>query len=410
MNGLILSEQQKNSRAVFHPSRIIPLIILTILALFGTSCTRAEAFAVEVIVTPEGAGTATVTPNPVNAGETVTVTCSPAVGYKVASAQFLYLTGPTSYHDGEITIDNNTGTFVFGSDAQGYLTVSVTFAQNPAYLAGGETAESPVAITDNTILGLRGGYYAVNSDITFDHTITLLGDVTLTIAEGATMSVKPEINGNNYAGSLTVSGDGALNVKHPDGGRSYALNSVNSYTQTGATVSIDNTGWYGMLCKNVKISGGTLTTSGFTYGMSISDNTDIMSGVVTAKTTGGDRADSDMRSGGSFNISGGQVTANIKGIERYGNPIVIGYTESTDSITAIFLSNVTVMDNCMFTDGTNDYSGGLNTSDVNGKTLTPKICTVTIEGDNNNITADTTSTLYGRTVTLNYTGEVPAGL
>ena len=398
MKGLIRSEQQKNSRAVFNPSRIIPLIILTILALFGTSCTRAEANT--IVVNAAEHGTATVDRGDANAGTIVTLTCVPEAGYKVASAKYSY-TGRSNNAALERTINMNGNRGVFEAPDfkdNTYVTITVTFETYTA-LAGGDTADSPAEITDNTIVGLSGGYYAVKSDISFDHDIILSGDVTLTIAKGATMIVNGIINGNNYRGSLTVSGDGALTVESEQTGivegeyfgtvgtlRYGAIDCVESYTQTGATVSIDNAGYYGMFCNNIIISGGTLTTEGSSVGIYVEYNIDIIGGVVTAKSENQDSditEDSDITASRSFNISGGQFTANTNGISKYmyynEDPIYIGYTESTDFITAKFLSSVTVKDNCMFTDGTNDYSGGLNTSDVNGKTLTPKICTVTIE-------------------------------
>ena len=93
-----------------------------------------------------------------------------------------------------------------------------------------------MALTDAAVTDLAGGWYKVESDITFDHTLNLLGDTHLTIASGATMTVTPTTGtGIDSDYTLTVGGAGALSVT-ASGSYPIAVR-VGSYVQTGATVT-----------------------------------------------------------------------------------------------------------------------------------------------------------------------------
>ena len=111
-----------------------------------------------------------------------------------------------------IIISNNAGTLKIPDDIKDDtgVTVNITFA--PA-LFGGSDEASAKALTDATVTDLAGGYYKVEDDITFDHTLNIHGDTYLTIAGGKTMSVSASsgygIN-SNYA--LNIIGEGTLNV------------------------------------------------------------------------------------------------------------------------------------------------------------------------------------------------------
>jgi len=126
-----------------------------------------------------------------------------------------------------------------------------------------------VALTDATVTDLGGGWYKVENDITFDHTLNLLADTYLTIAEGKTMTVNTASGkaiDSEY--TLNVSGAGALNITTA-GAYTIAVR-VGSYVQTGATVTAS--GYIGIRCidnfkgfnvtNDFTFSGGQLTATG----------------------------------------------------------------------------------------------------------------------------------------------------
>ena len=143
------------------------------------------------------------------------------------------------------------------------------FRSFAAALVGGADEASAVALTDATVTDLAGGWYKVESDITFDHTLNLLGDAHLTIADGATMTVSSATaKGIDSDYTLTIDGAGALSVT-ASGSYPIAVR-VGSYVQTGATVTAN--GYIGIRCmdnfdefnvtNDFTFSGGQLTATG----------------------------------------------------------------------------------------------------------------------------------------------------
>ena len=138
-------------------------------------------------------------------------------------------------------------------------------------LAGGADETSAVALTDATVTDLGGGWYKVDSDISFDHTLNLLGDTHLIIADGKTMTVNTASNRGIYSDyTLFVSGEGTLSVATTD-----IAVCVGNYVQTGATVTAS--GSYGIRCadgffafdfdNDFTFSGGQLTATGNSGGI-----------------------------------------------------------------------------------------------------------------------------------------------
>ncbi|MBR1410458.1 MAG: hypothetical protein IJ580_05100 [Prevotella sp.] len=271
---------------------------------------------------------------------TPTVTAPTAIDDLIysGSAQALVTAGSTDFGtliystDGEnysadIPTATEAGTYtvyykVVGSDnwnAVDAQTVSVTIAPRTytvTYVdengAEQEVTATPLDGTETAIgTDNEDTWYAANSDIIFDHTLTLNGDVHLILADGCTMNVGTS--------SSPVSG-----------------------------IGIDSRGWlyiYGQ-------SSGTGALNAYSSG----DNNDA---IVAA--------DIEIN-GGNINVT----STDAYGIHT-SNTITLGWTRATDRITASSYSGtIKVADGKALTDGGGSIlSGTLAAADVNGKTLAP---------------------------------------
>ena len=302
-----------------------------------------------VIVNVTGNGTVTYNDKSAASGETfgvaadkgtdVTLTLTPENGYAVRSVEYGYTNsnGMTTI-GAKLPINGTTATLTVPNDLKDgtYVNLTVTFV---SALAGGADEASAVALTDNTVTNLGGGWYKVDSDISFDHTLNLLGDTHLIIADGKTMTVNTASNRGIYSDyTLFVSGEGTLSVATTD-----IAVCVGNYVQTGATVTAS--GYIGIRCKDDFL--------GFDF-----DN--------------------------DFTFSGGQLTATGSGgggIDA-DNDITLSCTNATDFIQASSYSSgygaVKIADGKALTDGTeasngmNGYSGTLTYEQrtaIGGKTL-----------------------------------------
>ena len=256
-------------------------------------------------------------------GASVVLTLAPTDGNAVRSVAYGYTNSVgTNMSGATLPISDGTATLTVPNDLKDGtgVTMTVTFA---AALVGGADEASAVALTDATVTDLAGGWYKVESDITFDHTLNLLGDTHLTIADGATMTVSSATaKGIDSDYTLTIDGAGALSVT-ASGSYPIAVR-VGSYVQTGATVTAN--GYIGIRCM---------------------DNFDEFN--VT----------------NDFTFSGGQLTATGSGGDGIwaDNDITLSCTNATDFIQASSYSSgygaVKIADGKALTDGTNVYSGTL---------------------------------------------------
>jgi hypothetical protein len=277
-------------------------------------------------------------------GASVVLTLAPESGNTVRSVEYGYTNSSGTTRIGaKLPISDGTATLTVPNDLKDGtgVTLTVTFA---AALVGGADEAGAVALTDAAVTDLAGGWYKVESDITFDHTLNLLGDTHLTIADGATMTVSTATSrGIDSDYTLNVGGAGALSVT-ASGSYPIAVR-VGSYVQTGATVTAS--GFIGIRCCDVfdadvtndlTFSGGQLTVTGTSDGI-WADNT------ITISCTNG----SDFIQSSSYEVlSGGTIK---------------------------------VADGKALTDGTNIYSGTLTASAINGKTL--RICLVLADNTDN---------------------------
>ena len=310
-----------------------------------------------VIVNVTGNGTVTYNDKSAASGETfgvaaekgtdVTLTLAPESGYAVSIAYGYTNNSGTTASGLKLPINGTTATLTVPNDLKDgtYVTMTVSFV---SALAGGADEASAVALTGNTVTNFAGGWYKVDSNITFDHTLNLLGDTHLIIDDGKTMTVNTATSEGILSDyTLFVSGEGTLSVT-TTGNYGIAV-CVGNYVQTGATVTAS--GYIGIRCKDDFL--------GFDF-----DN--------------------------DFTFSGGQLTATGSGgggIDA-DNDITLSCTNATDFIQASSYSSgygaVKIADGKALTDGTvasngmNGYSGTLTYEQrtaIGGKTLRRAVIT-----------------------------------
>ncbi len=180
---------------------------------------------------------------------------------------------------------------------------------------------------------LEAGWYVVISDIFYDSTLTLNGDVNLILCDSTTMTISNSTNPSSYAinaeGDLTIygqsGGTGTLsapfstyiglytnegNVEINGGIVTLCGYYMGIFTNggdviiRGGVVTVTGNGSYGIFSRpgNVFISGGTVTSIGNANSISC-QNVNISGGKVTATGNGAFGIDCS-----NFIISGGEVT------------------------------------------------------------------------------------------------------
>ena len=283
-------------------------------------------------------------------GTDVTLTLAPESGYAV-SIEYGYTNNSGTTAIGiKLPINGSAATLTVPDDLKDgtYVNLTVTFV---SALAGGADEASAVALTGNTVTNFAGGWYKVDSDITFDHTLNLLGDTHLIIADGKTMTVNTASNrGIDSEYTLNVSGAGALNVTTTSSGIAVR---VGNYVQTGATVTAS--GYIGIRCED------------YFLGFDFDNDFTFSGGQLTATGSGGGGIDAD-------------------------NDITLSCSNATDFIQASSYCSkfgaVKVADGQTLTDGTeasngmNGYSGTLTGEQriaIGGKTLHRAVITSYVE-------------------------------
>lgn len=218
-------------------------------------------------------------------GETITMSIVPDDNGVVQYAKYSYVMNSQSLAvrtNNPLALNGTTGSFVVPDDIvdapfvgrvgtsdlileDTNAVVEVAF-RSP--LKGGADEASAVALQDSAVSHLNGGWYRVTQDITFDHTLYLLGDTHLILGAGATMRIDvPSANvigvdsnkdncGISSEYTLAVSGEGTLSVTVGTLGPSYESGTrnehdiaicVGAYEQTGGTVWAE--GYRGISCE-----------------------------------------------------------------------------------------------------------------------------------------------------------------
>ncbi|MBO7616507.1 MAG: carbohydrate-binding domain-containing protein, partial [Bacteroidales bacterium] len=174
--------------------------------------------------------------------------------------------------------------------------------------------------TDFTVLTgdettLDAGWYVADSDLAYDHTLTLNGDVTLILCDGKTMTVNPD-SGNSIIGAwnytLTVYGQ---TLDSETAGTLYVTNNVESkeaidlstYTQHSGNVVVSDSNDQAIHA-SFTLNGGTVNAT--SKQQCIWGNVIINGGIVNANNTGSGEA---IYNDGNIIINGGTVNATATG-------------------------------------------------------------------------------------------------
>ena len=299
------------------------------------------------------------------ANKTVTLTVAPNKYYEFSS-----LTVTSNKDSSTVTttkVNDTTYTFTMPADS---VTVSATFACPPVkYLDENGTEQTCTeyeVLTGGGATTLSGGWYVVKAgwDVSFSDTVTLDGDTHIILENGAKLVLDSSYRENLRcivsSANLTVYGQSTNNGT--DGIINFLISSINGcgidasgkaliINGGNIIVDINNESSIGIICDTITMNGGKLDIA--SYGSAIYSEHDIT-------------------------INGGEVIAeNGTGIGLFARNDVIklGWTNTTDSITATDYSNkVTVADGQVLTDGTHFYKGVLTSDEINaikGKTLRP---------------------------------------
>ena len=322
------------------------------------------------------------------AGQTITL--APATeGDSILSAQ---------YNDGaNHKITPVSGVYSFTMPAAD-VTVSVVFkhVEQVSYIDENGKAKTAMAIPltgSETEIGEYDEemWYAVDSDITYDSQLVLIGDVHLILCDGKTMTMAETdenklcifgeytVNGNNLTIYGQSGGTGALNATNGNGG---AI-SASVLTINGGRITV--TAKYNALSvRDIIINGGRVeATSSNQHAIFASSDQDnsitINGGTVKAISplSEGICAYSYLNNS-SIVINGGKVEASSIDCSGYSwSPIVLGYSNPRDSITCGKYSyTVQIAEGKVMTDGTTTYSGSLSAEQIDalaGKSLSPYI-------------------------------------
>ena len=427
------------------------------------------------------------------------IKCGDYSVYEIRIADGLTMTGGTNTYSGWLTSEQIAA--LAGKTLRPYTpptTVSVDYID-----ADGSTKNATATTLSGieTELGVDGQetWYVVNSDIGYDHQVTLAGNTHLILGDGKTMVMSNTyIHSTKY--NLTIYGQGggtgtltatnnegscvAVKTLTVNGGqisataKYEALVSKSGITINGGTVTVACTetesgiSTYGLVSINnpssIVINGGTVTATNCTYGFASRGGTVTINGGTVAATnctygfiverqnssiainngtvsatncTYGFAMEGNNASNTSIKINGGSVTTTNTDVGMLLNNtassssssgqassiiinggkvettaiknkslnmicliVVLGYSNSDDYIkcgdySAVY--EIRIADGQTMTDGTNTYSGTLNSDQraaIVGKTLRPYTPPTTVSvdyidasGNTQNATATTLS-------------------
>ena len=318
-------------------------------------------------------------------GEVVPVTMHPADGYM---AQSVSINGsPIKKPNTSTTAINPDGNYTFTMPSSD-VTVSADFVKA---LAGG-TKSAPVSINDADVYFLTGGWYIVDNDITFTHSIMLSGDVHLVLAGGHTMNLGTELQmlnseknpmsgyfSNESYYSLTIhggtAGTGALNIYYDSDWSGRGID-VNTFTLEGGKLNVKTKGAnYAVFAKNeITVNGGeaTLVTNNsrgqlYAYQGDVHVTDGTINGSVSTKgdiyVSGGTIGSIYAENQNAY-ISGGKITGGAYARKN----LYLSFTGENDFVYIDHLytypSIFTIAPGVVLTDGTTNYSGILSNDDV----------------------------------------------
>jgi len=267
-----------------------------------------------------------------------------------------------------------------------------------------QTCDDYTVLTGAETGTLSAGWYLVNSNITYSHTLTFEGDdVHIILADGCTMNIGTEqnkVSGYGISSWGNAWDKGALFIH----GQSENTGTLNIYT-TGSSYS----------CLRLKAKynqyGGTVNLNSAGDGIFSNGYIDIYGGTFNV-----DSGESALHFGGTIYFHGGNshIVGSQKGIYASNNGgITFGLQSADDSVyfSSLYAKDIRIQDGCTLTDGTNIYDSSTSTATLktlNNTTLVPYLgsynITVSESIEHGSITVPETA-IAGDTVPLTVTPE-----
>ena len=228
-------------------------------------------------------------------------------------------------------------------------------------------------------------WYAVNSDISYDHQVKLEGNVHLILCDGKTMTMtETDANKQCLWGLRGLWGDGGNLTIYGQSGGTGALTATNNNGRAISAIILTINGGhitassesYALSANNLTINGGHITASAKSYALSANGDLTINGGVVKATTTvEGSYGFGVSNQEACVVINGGQVETS--GIDNSSCTVTLGYSYADDYIKCDKYSQlyyIQIAEGKTMTDEYgNTYSGPVNPVDIAGKTLRPYI-------------------------------------
>jgi len=211
---------------------------------------------------------------------------------------------------------------------------------------------------------LEEGTYLVNSNITFEGTLTLCGDVTIILADGCVMTVKSPYDG----------------IKAFD--RQWNAYNLTIYGQTKQNGMLDvEASGRGIWAHNIIIHGGIVKSNTTDWqAISATDSLLIDGGRVLAYNQS--LTNSAMQGDRNVSVLGGKVsaTSGCFGISTYEGDINLGYSRNDDYINTsgyyVYFGEIKIRDGKTLTDGVLQYTSNTESDCLallKNATLTPNI-------------------------------------
>ena len=236
------------------------------------------------------------------------------------------------------------------------LTTVTAWAEDVSYRDDNDTQRTATGVNmlDANSLTISDGWYMAADNLTIGSRVTISGDVKLILKDDVTLHIPK---------GISVEGDNSLTIYGQDCGTGVlTIDGVDSYCAgIGAATGSGNN------CGTITICGGVVKAKG---------------GSLACDIGGFLSFSNEFTTGGTITISGGQVTANggygiggFAALFKGDATVTLGCTRLTDFITVntlSFTSSVKIANEKELSDGTNIYSGTLNSEQIaalNNKTL-----------------------------------------
>ena len=243
----------------------------------------------------------------------------------------------------------------------------------------GETQNANATVLTGSETTLASGVYAVTESMVITHDLLFNGDAVLILVDDCTLQIKAEDGGSLpmagivSSGSLTIcsekfGGASVIIASQRDG---IAADSNLFIRNMNLDVSGSENGLYAQ--GNITLQQANVTVSSSVTGIDAGGNISVSGGRIVV-----DGESEGLHAEGSISLDGGHVTASGNNCGMYaGEDIPLGYSDADMSLRVSSydaVGNVTILDNCTLTDGTNNYTGILTVAErmaMADQTLSP---------------------------------------